>query len=380
MNNYTIQWGDLPLIIKLSSFKPQLGIAEHHAIITYNNRYDTASMQFNNIMEATKRLQNKELQNTILVFKRYFHSDIANQEKYLNVEEENTAVSIVQQPPLNGTKISVWLYFIEAGKLLTEQSGLKVFEHSSYKHLYSTQLHNSLKNEGKETQFILENYAKTLNQYNCTLKNNCIRTWIYIQGIDIHYMDMVKTRLAFFEKEGLTQHTHYIASTGIEGRYINAQSLVLMDAYSIEGIIQEQVKHLYALSHLSSTYKYGVTFERGTAVDYGDRRHIFISGTASIDKDGEIVSPDDIIRQTNRTFENIGALLGEAKSSFNDIAQMIVYLRDTADYQLVSEYIEELYSNIPYVIVWAPVCRPGWLIEVECIALKEIEDTRFNKF
>lgn len=380
MNNNTIQWTDLPLTIKISSFKPQDGIAEYHAIITCNNSYDAAGIQFNNITEAIKRLQEKELKNATLVFKRYFHSDIANQKKYLTAQDGDAAISIVQQPPLNGTKVSVWLYFISAGSLSTDQSGMKVFEHSSYKHLYSTQLHNPLKNESKETQFILENYTKALSQHSCTLKENCIRTWIYIQGIDIHYMDMVKTRFAFFEKEGLTQHTHYIASTGIEGRHINAQSLVLMDAYSIAGIQSEQVKHLYAPSHLSSTYKYGVTFERGTTVDYGDRRHIFISGTASIDKEGEIVSPDDIIKQTDRTFENIGALLDEGGANFENIAQMIIYLRDTADYQLVFDYVEKCYPHIPYVIVWAPVCRPGWLIEVECIALKEIENHRFSKF
>lgn len=380
MNNNTIEWGDLPLTIKISAFKPQEGIAEYHAIITYNDRNDAACIQFSNIAEAIKRLRDGELKDTILVSKRYFHSDVANQGKYLGEQDENGAVSIVQQPPLNGTKISVWLYFVGGGKLETDRWGMKVFEHSAYKHLYAMQLHNPLKNESEETQFILENYTKVLSQYGCTLKDNCIRTWIYIQGIDIHYMDMVKTRLAFFEREGLTQHTHYIASTGIEGRYTNAQSLVLMDAYSIEGIVQEQVKYLHALSHLSSTYKYGVTFERGTAVDYGDRRHIFISGTASIDPEGEIVSPDDIIKQADRTFENIGALLNEAQAHFEDIAQMIVYLRDTADYQLVFDYVEKRYPNIPHIIVWAPVCRPGWLIEVECIALKEIEDHRFNRF
>jgi len=28
----------------------------------------------------------------------------------------------------------------------------------------------------------------------------------------------------------------------------------------------------------------------------------------------------------------------------------------------------------------APVCRPGWLIEVECSAIKEVVDRRFDVF
>jgi enamine deaminase RidA (YjgF/YER057c/UK114 family) len=64
----------------------------------------------------------------------------------------------------------------------------------------------------------------------------------------------------------------------------------------------------------------------------------------------------------------------------DDIAQMIVYLRDTADYQLVADYLNQYYASVPKVIVWAPVCRPGWLIEVECIAIKTIQNENFNPF
>jgi hypothetical protein len=32
---------------------------------------------------------------------------------------------------------------------------------------------------------------------------------------------------------------------------------------------------------------------------------------------------------------------------------------------------EEKFHNIPTVITLAPVCRPTWLIEMECIAVKK---------
>lgn len=51
----------------------------------------------------------------------------------------------------------------------------------------------------------------------------------------------------------------------------------------------DQIKYLYARTHLNPTYEYGVSFERGTAVDFEDRRQIIISGTASINNHGEIV-------------------------------------------------------------------------------------------
>ena len=101
-------------------------------------------------------------------------------------------------------------------------------------------------------------------------------------------MGMVKARAAAFEREGLNRETHYIASTAIEGRQADPNALVSMDAYAIEGIKQDQVTYLHAPTHLNRTHDYGVTFERGTAVDFADRRHVYISGTASINNKGEI--------------------------------------------------------------------------------------------
>ena len=121
-----------------------------------------------------------------------------------------------------------------------------------------------------------------------------------------------------------------------------------------------------------------MTFERGTSVEYGDRKHIFISGTASIDNNGDIVCPGDIIGQTRRMLLNIEALLKEADSSLADIAQMIVYLRDIADYQMVNAMLNEQFPDVPKIVVLAPVCRPGWLIETECIAIRAGGNSKFR--
>ena len=64
-----------------------------------------------------------------------------------------------------------------------------------------------------------------------------------------------------------------------------------MDTYAVDGLKSEQIHYLYAPTHLNPTYEYGVSFERGTYVDYGDRRQVFISGTASINNKGEVVCP-----------------------------------------------------------------------------------------
>jgi hypothetical protein len=59
---------------------------------------------------------------------------------------------------------------------------------------------------------------------------------------------------------------------------------------------------------------------------------------------------------------------------------MVVYLRDIADYGIVKELYEKRFHGKPYVIVHAPVCRPGWLIEMECMAIKKISSPEHAAF
>ena len=197
----------------------------------------------------------------------------------------------------------------------------------------------------------------------------------FVRDVDVNYAGVVKGRKEEFVRLGLTEKTHYLASTGIQGQIADSRSLVLLDAYAVDGLQAEQIRFLHAPEYLNPTYEYGVTFERGTAVTYGDRKQVFISGTASIDNRGEIVYPGDIVKQTERMMENISVLLKEADATTRDITQAISYLRDMADYAVVKKYFEAHYPDLPHLIVLAPVCRPGWLIETECIAVVPTESS-----
>ena len=191
---------------------------------------------------------------------------------------------------------------------------------------------------------------------------------------------MVTGRRENFLGIGLNEHTHYIASTGIEGRSADPKALVRMDAYAVAELKPGQQQYLYARTHLNPTSEYGVTFERGVKVKYGDRSHLYISGTASIDNKGQVVHVGDVRKQTERMWENVEMLLREGNASFDDVAQMFVYLRDMADYETVERMFEGRFPMIPKVIVLAPVCRPAWLIEMECLAVVREENSAYQLF
>jgi enamine deaminase RidA (YjgF/YER057c/UK114 family) len=113
---------------------------------------------------------------------------------------------------------------------------------------------------------------------------------------------------------------------------------------------------------------YGVTFERGTAIAYRDRTQLIISGTASIDCHGNILHPSDMPRQFERTVTNVEALLRGANAGLGDLGMIVAYIRDPADFQQAEQLLEEQFGDLPFVVVLAPVCRPGWLIELEGLA------------
>ena len=70
----------------------------------------------------------------------------------------------------------------------------------------------------------------------------------------------------------------------------------------------------------------------------------------------------------------------EADCSYEDVTEMVVYLRDIADYDIVRSLYEERFPDKPVVIVHAAVCRPGWLVEMECMAVKAQSKPEFPTF
>ena len=358
--------------IEIFKYEVPEGVCEYHAILRVTNPLLTYAEQVECLLGAYGSLLGGELKGAVAVFKRFFLSDAANQANYLqalHAEHSDCALSVVEQPPLDGTKVAMWVYLQKGVQTKTLPNGIYEVSHGGYRHLWMAGACNQASNSEYQMRLLFNDYVMQLLEYGCSLADNCIRTWLFVQNVDVNYAGVVKARNEVFVTQNLTDKTHFIASTGIAGRHANPKVFVQMDAYAVDGIRQEQVHYLYAPTHLNPTYEYGVSFERGTYVDYGDRRHVFISGTASINNKGEIMYPGDVRKQTERMWENVETLLKEADCGFEHVGHLLVYLRDTADYLVVKQMFEERFPNIPKVFLLAPVCRPGWLVEMECMAI-----------
>ena len=132
------------------------------------------------------------------------------------------------------------------------------------------------------------------------------------------------------------------------------------------------------LNVLNEAYDYAKpsSFSRGMRIELGDLVILLISGTASIDENGQTLHVGDFRAQQRRTYQNITALLEAEGATWKDIVRTTCYLRDIdRDYEAFNEertvfYREQGLDPLPASTgIEAKLCRPELLVEIEAIAM-----------
>jgi enamine deaminase RidA (YjgF/YER057c/UK114 family) len=373
--------GTIPAQANASRFAGVSGVEELHLTIHPECHADFAAQLLTVERAYAAALRALGVPPGTAVFRRFFCSDLANQAAALAARKfsnpgsaaDPCAVSWVRQPSGFASKVALWAYHVTDGAEGIEKStdgATLSMRRGGLAHHWTTGVTCvNAESAHDQTRVIFAKYDAFLQSRRMTLADNALRTWLFVQGIDTNYHGLVRARAEYFAGRGLTARTHFIASTGIEGAHADPAALVSMDAYAVSGIVPGQVEHLCAPEWLSPTHLYGVTFERATAVAYRDRRHVILSGTASINHQGKILHAGDMPRQLGRTLENMETLLAQAGATLADMAVVIAYVRDPADHALATRLLRERFGDAPIQVGIAAVCRPGWLVEVEGIAL-----------
>jgi enamine deaminase RidA (YjgF/YER057c/UK114 family) len=388
----TVDCGPLPASVSVSHFQGRSGVDEYHLIVrpldhgSIDAHLGLVSSAYRNALDALG------LDPRTAVLRRFFCSDLPNQVAALEAHPfsnpcntaQPCAVSWAGQPPIPPVKVALWAYHISdpAGALdATQDDTSLTVRRGELSHYWTTGItYPSADTPYDQTRGAFEKYEAFLRSRRLSLADHVIRTWLFVQDIDANYRGMAAARREFFAERGLTPDTHFIASTGVGGVCADLAAKVTMDAYAISGLRPQQIEFLAAPQYLSPTHIYGVTFERGVSVAYQDRKHIIISGTASIDRDGKILHPGDVSRQLDRTLENVEALLAQAGAAFEDVCAFIVYVRDPSDFVLAWREMRQRFGDAPMEVIVAPVCRPGWLVEVECEAIVSASNPQLPPF
>lgn len=365
-----------------------LKYSEYYITIDFGLQNSSLIKQVENIMNEYLRCLNQEnsLTNDTYYIKFYL-SDIVNQKNqlddFMSKYYPNIYYLVIGQKPASGAKLVLEGVFFRSLNTIEfiEKQQQRIILTDHYKHIIGYILSETENSSYIETTDLFEKLNEIMLNHNASIISNIVRTWFYIKDIDNNYQGMVDSRNEYFNKIGMNKDTHYIVSTGIQGNNEKYKSYITFNYLAVIGIHSKQIKYLKALEYLNPTHEYNVAFERGVRISFNDQMRYYISGTASIDNKGNVLFINNVISQLKRIIINIENLLNDGKGSLVDLKIMIIYLRDSADYKLVSNFMEiQTDVNCPYLILEGAVCRPEWLIEVECIAIKKSQSDEYNNY
>ncbi len=115
------------------------------------------------------------------------------------------------------------------------------------------------------------------------------------------------------------------------------------------------------------------SYSHGYTVDFGDSEMIFTTGQIGLDKEGNVVFPEDITKQTEFVFESLGKILSEADASFEDVVKAVIYVTDMNLFSEISKVRNKYFKNSEPVSTLVEVSRlvkDGCHVEIELVAVK----------
>jgi enamine deaminase RidA (YjgF/YER057c/UK114 family) len=194
------------------------------------------------------------------------------------------------------------------------------------------------------------------------------RTWIYMSDILADYDRLNCARDAWFAERFAGGKGFIPASTGIQGRFYEGAVMSLeFCAFAGGRVTLQRVKSPMQDEALS----YGKLFSRAVKVSLPRNDLLFISGTASIDRQGRSAHVGCLEGQLRLTCDVMAAILGDNRADFGHIAHSILYLKDRALPDCCADILSS--AGFPVeralLVCGTDVCRPELLCEIEAVAV-----------
>jgi enamine deaminase RidA (YjgF/YER057c/UK114 family) len=194
------------------------------------------------------------------------------------------------------------------------------------------------------------------------------RTWLFMKDILYDYEKLNTAREQFFAKWHSAEHQMLPASTGIQNRMHGNEILAFeFCAFSGEKVAMEPIPSPLQ----NEPTAYGKLFSRAVAVRFPQSKLLFISGTASIDKNGSSVYVGNLESQMEFTLEIISAILKQENCGFSNVAQAIVYLKRREDMNSCFSILDKAGFPRERALFQSDVdiCRDDLLCEMEATAM-----------
>ncbi len=199
--------------------------------------------------------------------------------------------------------------------------------------------------------------------------SHVVRTWFYNDRITDWYGPFNQIRTALYEKLGVFDRV-IPASTGIGS--CNAQGMALVAGLLALVPKHENVNTEEVVSPMQGeATAYGSSFSRAIEVTCPSHQYISVSGTASIDPEGDTVHLEDVGKQTELTLQVVDRILASRNYRWADVTRAYGYFKHAQDAHHFRRALQALeMPGFPCNIVKNDVCRDNLLFELELDAVK----------
>ena len=113
-------------------------------------------------------------------------------------------------------------------------------------------------------------------------------------------------------------------------------------------------------------------YSHGYSVQIGDSKFIFTTGQIALDKNGNVLYPDDPAKQAEFIYESLDNILHDAGASLDDVVKTTVYLIDMNDFAKISAVRNKYFKNaepVSTLVEVGKLVKPGCRVEIEVIAV-----------
>lgn len=115
-------------------------------------------------------------------------------------------------------------------------------------------------------------------------------------------------------------------------------------------------------------------YSHGYSVEVGDAKLIFTTGQIALDKNGQVLYPDDPVKQAEFIYESLQRILQQSGASLDDVVKTTVFVTDMNDFAKISAIRNKYFKTAEPVSTLVEVknlVKPGCRVEIEVIAVKQ---------
>lgn len=115
-------------------------------------------------------------------------------------------------------------------------------------------------------------------------------------------------------------------------------------------------------------------YSHGYKVEVGDAVIVFTTGQIALNKDGNVLYPNDPTKQAEFVFESLQKILNQTGASLDDVVKATIFVTDMDDFAQISKVRNRYFKNsepVSTLVEVKKLVKDGCRVEIEVIAVKK---------